>query len=131
MKKIAGYILLVLLTVSCSSVGKLSSQKEDLVVTRKYIGNFIEFRQTPPPRFGDPNLIWIKTTMEDTYGRISAYSKECGFKPGDRLYIRKIYMMPGGISGYWEYKIESDDQTVSYRMTEFQNDRKVSVTTWF
>jgi hypothetical protein len=69
--------------------------------------------------------------MAGTYGRISAYSKECSFEAGGRLYIRKIYMMPGGVSGYWEYQIESDDETVSYRLTEFQNDKKVSVTAWF
>jgi hypothetical protein len=131
MRKIAGYILLVMFTMGCSSVGKLSTQKEEMVMTRKYVGNFVEFRQTAPARFGDPNLIWIKTTMEDSYGRISAYSKECDFTPGVRLYIRKVYTTPGGISGYWEYQIESDDAKVSYRMTEFQNDKKVSVTTWF
>ncbi len=131
MKRIAGFILLVVLTMSCSSVGKLSTQKEELVMTRKYVGNFVESRQTAPARLGDPNLIWIKTTMSDTYGRISAYSKECTFTPDVRLYIRKVYTMPGGISGYWEYQIESDDAKVSYRMTEFQNDKKVSVTTWF
>jgi hypothetical protein len=131
MRNIAGIIVLVLLTAGCRTTGKLSKDNEEMVVTRKYVGTFIEFRQTPPARFGDPNLIWIKTTMAGTYGRISAYSKECSFEAGGRLYIRKIYMMPGGVSGYWEYQIESDDETVSYRLTEFQNDKKVSVTAWF
>lgn len=131
MKKIAGFIIFVVLTTGCSLFTKLSKDNEEMVVTRKYVGTFIEFRQTPPARFGDPNLIWIKTSMSGNYGRISAYSKECTFIPGDRLYIRKIFMMPGGISGYWEYQIESDDETVSYRLTEYQNDKKVSVTEWF
>ena len=83
MKRIAGFILLVVLTMSCSSVGKLSTQKEELVMTRKYVGNFVESRQTAPARLGDPNLIWIKTTMSNIFqGTVNGFIRPaCGRLP--------------------------------------------------
>lgn len=132
MKKLGLLIIVALVAASCGSVKHMFAPREDgLVMTRKYIGTFIEYRSTPPARFGDPNLIWIKTSMEGTYGRISAYSRDCEFKPGESVYIRKVFIMPGGVSGYWSYQVESEDEKTVYRLTEFQNDKKVLVETWF
>lgn len=100
------------------------------MVTRRYAGDFVEYRRTDPEDFTGYNLIWIRTTRDTIYGKISAFGKECGFSPGDRLFLRRTYFNPGGISGYWEYRIENDS-TVSYRLTGFQHDRKVPVQTWF
>lgn len=125
--------LIIGLTIlaSCAS-SKQSSLKEDsLVVTRKYVGNFIEYRQYIPEKLGDPKLIWIKTTMDSTYGKISAYSERCDFNKGDRLYIKKIRLSPGMISTYYEYQIESDDNPSFYRLSDYQHDRKNLIQTWF
>ncbi|HUX56460.1 MAG TPA: hypothetical protein VMV77_05770 [Bacteroidales bacterium] len=123
------FIFLVVVLSSCATVRESSLPEDELFLTRKYIGNFIEYRHTSPERLGDPHIIWIKTTIE-TYGKISAYSKECSFSEGDRLFIRRTYYMPGGWSGYWMYQIESD-KSVSYRLSEFQYDNKLLVQTWF
>jgi len=131
MKKIMVIPLLILFSVSCVTTRRSSLPEDELFQSRKYVGNFIDYRQTEPKKFGDPNLIWIKTTLSGTYGRISAYSKECSFKAGDQLYIRKLYLMPGGISGYWIYQIESSDESITYRLSEFQYDNKKYVQTWF
>ena len=131
MKKIMVIILLILLSVSCVTTRRSSILEDELVKSRKFVGNYIEYRQSESKHFGDPNLIWIKTTMAVTFGKISAYSKECRFTPGDRLYIRSVYLMPGGISGYWIYQIESSDGSITYRLSEFQYDNKKYIQSWF
>jgi hypothetical protein len=131
MKKNIVIILLIMLSLSCVTTKNTTLTEDTLFQTRKYVGVFLDYRQTPPKRFGDPNIIWIKTNMEGVYGKISAYSKECRFKTGERLFVRKIYYSPGGISGYWIYQIESSDESVTYRLSEYQFDKKKSVRTMF
>lgn len=131
MKKL---ILLVLITAtaSCSLLKRTSSSiaEDELIITRKYIGDFIEFRHTGPENYDGPNIIWIKTTMENVYGKISAYGKKCDFSEGDRLYLRRVYYSPGIVSGYWVYYVENDT-SVSYRATDLQHDREVYIKSWF
>jgi len=128
--KRAFYIFLLLLA-SCASTKQSGIQEDSLILTRKYVGNFVEYRQHIPEKFGEPYLIWIKTTMDSTYGKISAYSERCDFKEGDRLYIKRIQLSPGPVSTYWEYQIESDDNSLSYKLSEFQHDRKNLIRNWF
>lgn len=122
---------LLIIVASCSTAGKTATEPEEdkLFVTRMYIGDYQDFRHTAPARFGDPHLIWIKTSRDSTFGKISAYSRECGFREGDRLYLRRKYVTPG-VYGYWMYQIENDS-SVFYRVSEFQNDRKVLVQSWY
>jgi hypothetical protein len=127
MKNMLATILLILISVSCVTTKKSSFPEDKIFKTRRYVGVFIDYRQTGPKNFGEPNLIWIKTNMDGIFGKISAYSKDCRFTAGDRLFVRKIYYSPGGISGYWIYQIESSDTSVTYRLTEFQYDKKKSV----
>lgn len=119
-----------------SSTAK-SSKKPDqtiiedkLLVSRKYIGSYLDYRHTGPDTYNGPNLIWIKTSMDKTYGKISAYGKKCEFSVGNKLYLKRRFYSPGGVSGYWEYQIENDS-SVYYKLTDFQYDRKVYVETWF
>lgn len=125
-------LIFIVLTASCSSLKKASSdgQEGDLVITRKYVGDYIDHRQTGPENYDGPNLIWIKTSMEDVFGNISAYGKKCEFSTGDRLYLRRVYYSPGIVSGYWIYFIENDT-SVSYRATDLQHDREVYIKSWF
>jgi hypothetical protein len=104
--------------------------EDKLFISRKFVGTFLDYRHTGPDTYNGPNLIWIKTSMENIYGKISAYGKKCKFSPGDKLYIRRSNYSPGGISGYWIYQIENDS-SVYYRATDFQHDRKVDIETWF
>lgn len=131
MKKLL-FLILTVLVASCSTYTRSSSQYEEdqLVVTRKYMGDFVEYRHTGAETMSGPNIIWIKTSLDSTYGKISAYGKKCDFLPGDRLYLRRILYSPGGVSGYWEYRIENDS-SLFYKVTEFQHDRKVSAQTLF
>ncbi|MDX9772388.1 MAG: hypothetical protein RBT02_03085 [Bacteroidales bacterium] len=125
-------LILTVLTASCGSLKKASSdiQDGDLVITRRYVGDYIDHRQTGPENYDGPNIIWIKTSMEDRYGIISAYGKKCDFTEGDRLYLRRIFYSPGIVSGYWVYYIEND-ASVSYRATDLQHDREVYIKSWF
>jgi hypothetical protein len=105
-------------------------EEEELYITRKYVGVFVEYRHTGPEDLNGPNIIWIKTSLENIYGKISAQGKKCEFREGDRLYLRRTFYNPGVVSGYWIYHIENDS-SVSYRATEFQHDRQVLIDTWF
>jgi hypothetical protein len=125
------FLAIVTITLSCSPVNRAFSEpgEDMLYVTRQYIGNFEDYRHTAPARFGDPHLIWIKTTQDGTYGNISAYSRDCKFHTGDRLYLRRTYVIPG-IFGYWMYQIENDS-FIFYKLSEYQNDKKVLVQSWY
>ena len=125
-------LILMGLTVSCGSLRKTSAtiEEDELIITRKYVGEFIEHRQTGPENYDGPNMIWIKTSMEDVYGKISAYGRKCEFASGDRLYLRRTFYSPGIVSGYWVYTVEND-ASVSYRATDLQHDRAVFIKTWF
>lgn len=104
--------------------------ENQLLISRKYVGNFLDYRQTLSKTELGPNILWIKTSMENVFGKISAYGKKCEFLTGDKLYIKRTYYNPGGISGYWTYQIENDS-SVFYRLTDFQHDRKITVESWF
>ena len=124
-------LFIFVLVASCSTSNRAATEPEEdrLYVTRMYIGDYQDFRHTAPARLGDPHLIWIKTSADSTFGKISAYSRECGFNEGDRLYLRRQYVTPG-IYGYWMYQIENDS-SVFYRVCEYQNDKKVLVQSWY
>ena len=124
-------------TTQDSIYGKLSilsrecefEEGDRLFLRRKYVGNFLDYRHTPPERVTDPHIVWIKTTQDSIYGKLSVLSKECEFEEGDRLFLRRKYVTPG-VWGYWEYQIENDKK-VFYKLSEFQHDRKVPVQSLF
>ena len=104
--------------------------EDQFFVTRKYVGEYIDYRHTGPGRSEGPNIIWIKTSMDKSLGKLSAYGKTCQFAPGDQLYIRRIYYSPGDVTGFWVYQIENNS-SIFYRLSEFQYDKKVYVETLF
>jgi hypothetical protein len=116
---------------SASSKKNTTKVTEDkLFLSRKYAGKFLDFRQTGPKTNGSQNIVWIKTSMESTFGKISAIGKKCTFKVGENLYIKRTYYNPGGVSGYWVYQIENNSG-VFYRLSDIQYDKKVGVETFF
>ena len=117
--------------MSCSVTKPTMLKEDELLITRKYVGDFIEYSYVQPDRFSDPHLIWIKTTLESTYGKISAYSKTCKFQPGERLFIRRFYFNRGGVWGDWTYQIESDINNISYMLSQFQSGNKTFDQSWF
>jgi hypothetical protein len=104
--------------------------EDEFLMTRKYAGEFLTYRHTGPETSNGPNIIWIKTSMDKTFGKLSAYGKSCDFTLGDKLYIRRIFYSPGDVSGYWVYQVENDS-SIYYRLSEFQYDKKVYVETLF
>lgn len=131
MKKFAGYILFCLLFISCSTAVPFTGNEDELMITRKYAGDFVEFTYSEPLKASDPRLIWIRTTQESTYGKIAAYSKSCDFRPGERLYIRKILSESGSVWGEWQYQIESDDEKIKYILSQPQKDNNRVINSWF
>jgi hypothetical protein len=115
---------------SCATTKDTGAIPEDeLIKTRKYVGNFLDYRHTAPEKVTDPHIVWIKTTQDSVYGKFSVLSRECEFEEGDRLFLRRKYITPG-VWGYWEYQIEND-KNVFYKLSEFQHDRKVPVQSLF
>jgi hypothetical protein len=104
--------------------------EDKILLSRKYVGKFLDYRQTGSKADRTPNIIWIKTSMESTFGKIAAFGKKCAFSIGDKLYIRRTYYNPGGVSGRWVYQIENDS-SVFYKLSDFQYDRKVDVEVFF
>jgi hypothetical protein len=124
MKKLVILILIGIL-ISCSPAKKTSSllQEDQVIITRKYIGIFIDYSHTGPQIVGGKDLIWIKTTVYNTFGKISAYSKTCDFSVGDKIYLRPTNSAPEKF-GYWEYQIENES-AVSYKVSEFRFENNV------
>ncbi len=113
--------MLMLLAISCAvRIKSVSLTEDELLVSRKYVGNYIGFRYAGPTDFGWPNTVWIKTSMDSLYGKISAYARVCEFRQGEKLYIRRAYESPG-ISDFWMYQIENDkEDKIWYKLSEFQ-----------
>ncbi|HEY5124415.1 MAG TPA: hypothetical protein VIK14_11835, partial [Ignavibacteria bacterium] len=76
-----------------------------------------------PQIVGGNDLIWIKTTIYSTYGKISAYSKNCDFSVGDKIYLRPISSTPGNLEN-WVYQIENDS-SVNYKVSEFRFENNI------
>jgi hypothetical protein len=119
------FLILICLTASCSISNKSSSSLEEdrLIITRKYIGNFIEYYHTGPQIVGGKDLIWIKTTVYSTFGKISAYGKTCRFSAGERIYLKPTNITPPEF-GNWEYQIENDS-SVFYKVSEYRFENNV------
>jgi hypothetical protein len=127
-----GFILIFLIGISCTVLQRVGFVPEDeLFITRKYVGNFVEGQVSPPAYFGSPHILLITTTLDTLYGKISAYSKKCDFQKGERLYIRRIYQS-SDVFGSWIYRIENDGPVrVSYQVGEFRNGNKVLSQNWY
>lgn len=124
MKKLL-FLVLMGIIISCSTTNMSSSlPKEDqLFITRRYIGNFMDYYHTGPQIVGGIDLIWIKTTVYSTYGKISAIGKSCDFSVGDKIYIKTTNSTPGNF-GDWEYQIENDSAVI-YRVSDFRFENNV------
>lgn len=120
-------LILVLTGISCSSTKKVYTvhPENELVNTRRYIGEFIDYRYTGPEVFGSEPLIWIKTSLYNSYGKLSAVGKKCEFSVGDKLYLRRQYSTPDSF-GNWIYQIENDSSVV-YRISEYRYENNAFV----
>jgi hypothetical protein len=98
-------------------------QEEQFIISRRYVGNYIDYSHTGPQVIGGKDLIWIKTTVYSTFGKISAYGKTCDFNVGDKIYLRPTNISQWE-SGNWEYKIENDS-AVAYQVSEFRFENNV------
>jgi hypothetical protein len=120
MKKI-GFILLMLSGISCVTTERSGLLPQDeLVITRKYVGNFVSYTNTSSSGLAAPHILLVKTSQDSIYGEISICSRRCKFEPGERLYIRRGYQ-PNGRTGYWIYQIENEKENkIWYRLSDFE-----------
>ncbi len=123
------FMIIVLggMAVSCSMQKKsdLFIKEDQLIQSRKYLGNFIDYCGTETDTYEHMNLIWIKTTIFNEYGQLSAFARDCKFKPGDRIYLKSFFHSDGKF-GNWEHRIENES-SVSYRVNECIYDNRMLV----
>jgi hypothetical protein len=124
-------LLFICLSLSCSSGKKTYSllRSNEMAVTKRYVGNFIDYSHTGPEIFGGVHLIWIRTTQFNSFGKISVYGKDCKFDEGDKIYIKRMYSTPGPY-GNWEYQVENDSSVV-YRLSNYRYENNVLVQSTF
>lgn len=116
-------LMLLCLSAACTTTDKTAStpliEEDKLYVTRVFVGQFVDYRHTLPDKFGNPDLIWLTTTLDSIHGRISAFSEECNFRQGERLYLRRMLTTMGREKA-WIFTVENES-TVSYRVNEYHN----------
>ncbi len=112
---------------SCSMQKKpdLFMKEDQLIQSRKYIGDFIDYCGTETDTYEHLNLVWIKTTEFNEYGQLSAFTRDCKFQPGDRIYLKSFFHTNGRF-GNWEHRIENES-SVSYRVNECLYDNRLLV----
>lgn len=127
MKRILLFSIFWIAVASCAPQLKTHSHLIDnnMQLTRRYIGNFVDYTHTGPEFCANAHLVWIRTTQFSTFGKLSAFGKECKFTPGERIYIRRMYSVPNA-NGEWEYQIENDSSHV-YVLSKFRFDNNVLV----
>lgn len=109
-------VLIIMIIVPCScSIFKKSSDTT-LIITRRYAGNYLDFRTAGEGSALNPRIFWIKTSLEDNYGKIGVYARgEMNFRANDRLYLRRTLFDHNAISR-WTYQLESNDRSVYYSL---------------
>lgn len=114
------FLAVFLIIISCTITKRSSSQlpEDQITLTRRYIGNFIDYYHTDSSIVGGKDIIWIKTTIYNTFGKLSAYGRQCDFSVGDKIYLKSISSSPDKY-GNWVFQIENDF-TVSYRVSEYR-----------
>jgi hypothetical protein len=119
------FLILLSLTVSCSTTKNSSTivQEEQFIISRRYIGNFIDYSHTGPQIAGGKDLIWIKTTVYNTFGKISAYGKTCNFNVGDKIYLKPTNATQWKYDD-WEYQIENDS-AIGYKVSEYRYENNI------
>jgi len=110
------YIIMVVAILSACSVSEPVMQEEQLMITRKYVGNLLDYRRVEGEGLLDPDVVWLKTTLESNYGKIGIYVKgEFELDVNERLYLRRAHADTPGIN-QWNYFLESNSGEVFYRL---------------
>lgn len=119
------FLILMFIVVSCGTTKKSTSslQEEQFIISRRYIGNFIGYSHTGAQVVGGKDLIWIKTTVYNTFGKISAFGKTCDFNVGDKIYLKPTNATPWKFDD-WEYQIEND-ASIGYKVSEFRFENNI------
>ena len=110
------YLIVIVAVISACSVSEPGFQEEQFMVTRKYVGNLLDYRRVEGEGLLDPDVVWLKTTMESNYGKIGIYvNGEMELNINERLYLRRTHSETPGIN-QWNFFLESNTGEVFYRL---------------
>ena len=102
----------IIFIASCSAIKPIP--EDTMIITRKYVGTYLDYRRTLGEGVLDPDIFWIKTSLEEEFGKIGVYAKgEMSLSLNDRLYLRRTHYHHPAMSS-WVYHLESGDQQVFY-----------------
>ncbi len=126
MKRIL-FLIFICLFISCTAEKKSYShlRNNELSVTRRYIGNFLDYSHTGPEVFGGFILSGSGQLSLTHMGKFRHMVKTANSIPGDKIYLKRMYSTPGPY-GNWEYQIENDSSVV-YRMSNYRYENNVLV----
>jgi len=110
------YLAVIITLIASCSVTEPVMQEEQLMITRKYVGNLLDYRRVEGEGLLDPDVVWLKTTLESNYGKIGIYVKgELELDVNERLYLRRAHSDTPGIN-QWNYFLESNSGEIYYRL---------------
>jgi hypothetical protein len=110
------FLIIIIAFISACSVSEPFMQEEELMITRKYVGNLLDYRRVEGEGLLDPDVVWLKTTLESNYGKIGIYVKgELELDINERLYLRRTHSETPGID-QWNYFLEPNSGEVFYRL---------------
>lgn len=119
------YPALIIIFITACSVREPAIQQEQIMLTRKYAGNLLDYRRIEGGGLMDPDIIWLKTTLENVYGKIGIYvSGKFELDINERLYIRRVLTDNPGMN-QWTYFLESDDGEIFYRLRSSRKGEEV------
>ena len=111
-------LLMVLAMAGCTTTKQITPEEDVMYITRRYVGTFLDYRYVKPQRLVDPHTTWVKTSLEEIYGKIPVVSRKCKFTPGEPLFVRRRFIsLPGNVSGFWHYSLESSNKKIYYPLS--------------
>jgi len=126
MRKLNNLLVCILILSSCASSRPPLLPEDELVLTRQYVGNFVEYKDIPQ-KWSYVNTMRIRTSTQTTQVLV-VYGSKCEFKEGEQLYLKRDYTTRE-IWGDWEYNLENDNGT-RYKICQFDFKDKILVQLW-
>ncbi|MCF8222370.1 MAG: hypothetical protein K9J25_04425 [Bacteroidales bacterium] len=117
-------VITIMWLMSGCSVSRDVIPQDQLIITRKYVGNLLDYRRIEGELLLNPDIMWLKTSLESEFGKIGIYLRgDLELILNDRIYIRRTHTEHPGINHY-SYTLESSDGEIFYRLHSFRKKGK-------
>jgi len=118
-------VIMLFASISCTSSKTAFFEEDKLILTRRYVGTFEDYRIVEGYRFLEPSTYWIKTSLDSIYGKIHIFTrKDLELTIDDRLYIRRTHYEHPGINNT-VYMLESSNGEIYYPLYSLNRSSQV------